>query len=614
MMWFPTRIHSHYSLLQSTLKPKNIVRICKELGYSAAAMTDFASISGAVKFMQECKENDIKPILGCEIPISTSRNSTVTLICKNIEAWKKLLHIVSACNDVENFKKHPTIGVDDLFDMVDDNFICIDGYVGSALFDEMIEDHHCIYTASEYDDAGSCLKRQYEKDCVVHISKFREKFGEDYFLEVNNLDSELFSATKLVSNCVISVADSLGFDNIIAGANIYYGEAKDARDHRVILCSKMKTTLSKIDVALEKEDNFKYSRFFRSSKYYIPSKKELKVYDKRHVLNVGKINNRCDDYTILSAPNLPQVETVNNVSQIEQLKQLCRDGWSDVLKPTGVVDKKEDLERYRDRVLQELEVIEDGDLAGYFLIVADYVREFRSRGVLVGPGRGSAAGCLVSYLVGITLIDPVKYGLIFSRFFNSARKGSLPDIDIDFPPEERENVITYLKEKYGDDKVCQMLTFGRLQGRSALKEVLRVNDSCGFDQMNEITNKIPQEAAISDKLEEMDEPSVIRWALENDPDTLKEYCWEEDGELKGDFARDFAQALRIEGTFKSQGKHAAGVVVASMKLDGLCPMVRTKGGGKIAGLELGCLENIGAVKFDILGVGALSKCYKTAKA
>ena len=105
------------------------------------------------------------------------------------------------------------------------------------------------------------------------------------------------------------MADSLGFDNIIAGANIYYGEAKDARDHRVILCSKMKTTLSKIDVALEKEDNFKYSRFFRSSKYYIPSKKELKVYDKRHVLNVGKINNRCDDYTILSAPNLPQVET-----------------------------------------------------------------------------------------------------------------------------------------------------------------------------------------------------------------------------------------------------------------------------------------------------------------
>ena len=262
--------------------------------------------------------------------------------------------------------------------------------------------------------------------------------------------------------------------------------------------------------------------------------------------------------------------------------------------PTGKVDEKEDIEIYKERILQELEVIEDADLSGYFLIVADYVNEFRRRGVLVGPGRGSAAGCLISYLIGITLIDPIEYGLIFSRFFNSARKGSLPDIDVDFPPDQRENVIIYLKEKYGEDRVCQMLTFGRLQGRSALKEVLRVNESCSFDQMNDITNKIPQEAAISDKLEEMDEPSVIRWALENDPDTLREYCWEEDGELHGDFARDFAQALRIEGTFKTQGKHAAGVVVSSIDLNNLCPMVKeTRGNEKIAGMEMGDLEAIG---------------------
>tara|TARA_R100000808_G_scaffold24749_1_gene58027 strand:- start:844 stop:1686 length:843 start_codon:yes stop_codon:yes gene_type:complete len=191
-------------------------------------------------------------------------------------------------------------------------------------------------------------------------------------------------------------------------------------------------------------------------------------------------------------------------------------------------------------------------------------------------------------------------------------KASLPDIDVDFPPDQRENVIIYLKEKYGEDRVCQMLTFGRLQGRSALKEVLRVNESCSFDQMNDITNKIPQEAAISDKLEEMDEPSVIRWALENDPDTLREYCWEEDGELHGDFARDFAQALRIEGTFKTQGKHAAGVVVSSIDLNNLCPMVKeTRGNEKIAGMEMGDLEAIGAVKFDILGVNLLKKIHET---
>ena len=193
-------------------------------------------------------------------------------------------------------------------------------------------------------------------------------------------------------------------------------------------------------------------------------------------------------------------------------------------------------------------------------------------------------------------------------------KASLPDIDVDFPPNERDNVITYLKEKYGDDRVCQMLTFGRLQGRSALKEVLRVNDSCSFDQMNEITSKIPQEAAISDKLEEMDEPSVIRWALEHDADSLKQYCWEEDGQLHGDFARDFEQAMRIEGTFKTQGKHAAGVVVASEDLNSLCPMVKeSRGNEKIAGLEMNDLEAIGAVKFDVLGISALQKIDETMK-
>ena len=337
----------------------------------------------------------------------------------------------------------------------------------------------------------------------------------------------------------------------------------------------------------------------------------MQTYTKEQIDVVGEIDKKCSAYTILARPRLPQVETKGK-SQIEELKQLCRIGWRNILNPTGKIEGEENIEIYKNRILQEFEVIEDADLAGYFLIVADYVNEFRRRGVLVGPGRGRAAGCLISYLMGITLIDPIQYDLIFSRFFNSARKGSLPDIDIDFPPDQRENVITYLKEKYGNNRVCQMLTFGRLQGRSALKEVLRVNESCSFDQMNEITNKIPQEASISDKLEEMDEPSVIRWTLENDPDTLREYCWEEDGELQGDFAREFAQALRIEGTFKTQGKHAAGVVVSSIDLDNLCPMVKeTRGNEKIAGMEMGDLEAIGAVKFDILGVNLLKKIHET---
>ena len=610
-MWFPARIHSHYSLLQSTLKPKQIAEICKELGYTTAGLTDFASVSGAVKFVQACEDNGIKPILGCEIPLISSDNATITLLCKNKEGWTKLLEIVSTCNNAENFKKHPAINITELFDIIDDNFICIDGYVGSALFNEMIEDDRCIYTCSEYDIAGQCLKRRYAEPAIVHISKFREKFGDDYYLEINRIDSDSFVASKLISNCIIQISNDIGFKNIVAGANICYGKMADSKDHRVLLCSKMKTTLNKVAKDLEKENNFKYVRYFRSNQYFIPDQSSTDIYQKQYLDKVDEINKKCENYTILSAPLLPQVKT-DNKSQIEELKELCRIGWTNILKPSGKVKNPEDVAVYKDRILQELEVIEDADLSGYFLIVADYVNEFRKRGVLVGPGRGSAAGCLISYLIGITLIDPIEYNLLFSRFFNSARKGSLPDIDVDFPPDQRENVISYLKEKYGHDRVCQMLTFGRLQGRSALKEVLRVNESCGFDQMNEITNKIPQEAAISDKLEEMDEPSVIRWALENDADSLREYCWEEDGELRGDFARDFAQALRIEGTFKTQGKHAAGVVVSSIDLNNLCPMVKeTRGNEKIAGMEMGDLEAIGAVKFDILGVNLLKKIHET---
>jgi DNA polymerase-3 subunit alpha len=250
----------------------------------------------------------------------------------------------------------------------------------------------------------------------------------------------------------------------------------------------MRTTLNKVNKDLLKEDNYRHIRYFKSNSYYIPSKEEVQTYSKEQIKTVGEINEKCSSYTILASPRLPQVETEND-SQIEELKQLCRVGWKNILMPTGKVKDPKNIEIYKDRIVQELDVIEDADLSGYFLIVADYVNEFRRRGVLVGPGRGSAAGCLISYLMGITLIDPIQYGLIFSRFFNSARKGSLPDIDIDFPPDQRENVITYLKEKYGHNRVCQMLTFGRLQGRSALKEVLRVNESCSFDQMNDITNK-----------------------------------------------------------------------------------------------------------------------------
>ena len=275
------------------------------------------------------------------------------------------------------------------------------------------------------------------------------------------------------------------------------------------------------------------------------------------------------------------------------------------------------FDEYKDRVLKELEVIKKANLAGYFLIVQDYVNHFRDLGCLVGPARGSGGGSLVCYLTGITLIDPIEYGLLFERFYNEGRNTedhvSLPDIDVDFPPDYRDDVIQYLKDKYGESRVCQMLTFGKLAGRSIIKEVLRVNESCGFEQMNQITDKIPNEAAISDLLEEMENPSVIRWALENDKNALIDYCWiDDDGKLQGEYAKAFEQAMRMEGIFKTQGKHAAGVVIASDDLQEICPMVKSsRSSEQIAGMEMGDLEAIGCVKFDILGVNLLKKISET---
>ena len=176
---------------------------------------------------------------------------------------------------------------------------------------------------------------------------------------------------------------------------------------------------------------------------------------------------------------------------------------------------------------------------------------------------------------------------------------------------KRDDIINYLKETYGQDNVSQMLTFGRLQGRSAIKEVLRVNAACGFGEMNEITKAIPDEAAISDQLADMDEEdrSIIRWSLINNSEELRDYCYiNESGELKGDYSEYFRQAIEIEGTFKTQGKHAAGVVISAEPLSTVCPMVNPKTGSeKIAGLEMADLEALGHVKFDVLGINLLDK-------
>ena len=421
--------------------------------------------------------------------------------------------------------------------------------------------------------------------------------------------------------------EQLGDDSYARSAAIpdsYYANREDAGLHRVLLCSHLKTTLPKVQRKIRAGDLEPWvQKFFSEDKYHLPTSEQiteiiLNDCSDDQINDVSEIVSKCEQYDILSKPMLPEFSCPNDQSEEETLKDLCRTGWRKQLIDTGKVDDENIKRSYLDRFETEFRVIKEANLFGYFLIVWDIIRFVQSQQWLSGPGRGSAAGCLISYLMGITKIDPIEYDLLFERFYNSGRNTgdhvSLPDIDIDVPGKKRDEIIEYLKDKYGHENVSQMITFGRLQGRSALKEVLRINEACSFGEMNEITKSIPNEADISDQLQDMDKEdrSIIRWALLNNPDELRDFCFiNESDQLDGDFAEFFEQAIRIEGTFKSQGKHAAGVVISREKLKEVCPMVdQKKGSEKIAGLEMVDLESLGHVKFDVLGINLLDKIMK----
>ena len=355
--------------------------------------------------------------------------------------------------------------------------------------------------------------------------------------------------------------------------------------------------------------------FFKSDNFHILSPEEIALlHTEDEIENTNYVDSLCEDYDILHKPMLPPFSCPNDTNPDEYLRELCRKGWKEKIANNI---EKEDQQQYIDRIKYELDILQGADLSSYFLIVGDIVNKVRLEHWLPGPGRGSAAGCLVSYLIGITSIDPIKYNLIFERFYNSGRNTkdriSMPDIDVDVPINKREYIIEYIKSKYGHDKVSQMITFNTMKGRGALKEVLRVYGNITFDEMNRITKYIPDEAKISDELQQMKEDtgeaSILRWALENNVDKLKEWCYIDDNnELSGPLAKRFEQAIRLEGTKSNQSKHAAGVVISSQNLGSVCPMVYdSKNKQLIAGMEMQDLEALGIIKFDVLGIAMLDK-------
>lgn len=582
---------AHYSLLDGLSQPKQIRKRIDALEMDGCALTDHGSVSGVVEFMKAFKGK--KAIIGVEMyickqdaHIQTPENrdlSHLLIYAKNDAGWKKLIQLISVANGPTCFYYKPRLCLEQLKTFCDGNLMCITGHLGSTLENDL---------------------------SVEHINNLKDIFGQNNVaLEVQLIYKE--SVPKITT--LTEVVRRLGKETntmVLATCDAHYCAREDAPDQRILLCRNMNVSLRE---AVEKG---MLKCFFESSDFHIPSYNEMVAcgHTEEELANTFIFANKCEAYTsILRQPSLPRFACPLGRGEHDYLKQLCRDGWL-----TRNIKNKEHDNIYRDRVLEELGIFEKAGISAYFLIIADILKFVRDSGWMQGPGRGSAAGCLVSYLIGITNVDPIEYDLLLSRFYNEGRntkdRVSLPDIDIDIPTMKRDQIIEYIKNKYGHNHVAQIITYQTMQGRTALKDVLRAYGNVSFEEMNKMTENIPDKAKIAGELQEMfeetGESSLIRYTLENDTKgLLKEWCYIDiDGSLKGPLAKRFEQAIRLEGTKTAQSKHAAGIVISPEPISEMCPMVfDSKTKTTIAALEMNDLEAIGMVKFDILAITLLDK-------
>jgi DNA polymerase-3 subunit alpha len=611
MNYIPLHCHSMYSLLDGLSKPKDIAKRCSDIGATACALTDHGNIAGSVKFYTEMKKSGIKPILGCEIYLCDkspnlkevgNKNLTHFLIlAKNLKGWRNLIRLVSESNRPDFYYHKPRLDLDTLAQFCDGNLLGICGHLGSLLADKILPDNK---PSKDWLSIGTQT-----------IEQLKTIFGnENFILETQLMDVNNTPVQQDLTDMVRELGKKTN-TKIVCTPDAHYCEKIDAIDQRILLCNNLKTTLPDISNKISNGEDVGMSCFFTSDNFHILSQEEMKLlHTQEEIANTNIVADMCEDYNILNNPLLPPFKCPSGYNPDEYLRQLCRNGWRDKI-ANSITEQHQ--KEYVDRIKYELDVLQGAGLSSYFLIVQDIVNKVRQSGWLPGPGRGSAAGCLVSYLVGITSIDPIKYNLMFDRFYNAGRNSkdhiSMPDIDVDVPINKRENIIEYIKATYGHDKVSQMITFNTIKGRGALKDVLRVYGNISFEEMNKITKNIPDEAKIADELQEMKEEtgesSIIRWALENNPDKLKEWCFiDENNELQGPLAKRFEQAIRLEGTKSNQSKHAAGIAISATPLKESCPMVYdSKNEQLIAGMEMQDLESIGIIKFDILGIAYLDK-------
>ena len=550
-------VHSEFSLLDGANRIKDLPVRAKELGMDAIAVTDHGAMFGTIDFYKACKANGVKPIIGCEVyvaprtrfdkePNIDNKYYHLILLAKNNEGYKNLAKLVSL-GYVDGYYYKPRIDKE-ILEKYHEGLICCSACLGGEIAQSILKD-----------DLAKA-----EEIALWH----KNIFGEDYYLEVQ---SNTLREQILVNQKLVELARKLNIP-LVATNDSHYLKKEDYYNHEVLLCIQTGKRMTD-------EDRMK----FQTNDFYIKSPEEMKEFFKNipeALENTVKIAEKCNvdfefGHTILPNYDVPEeFET-----HYDYIKKLCDDG---ILSRYGENPTKEIL----DRAEYELSVIKKMGYVDYFLIVWDYINWAKSQGIPVGPGRGSGAGSIVAYAIGITDIDPIKYNLIFERFLNPERV-SMPDFDVDFCYERRQEVIDYVSRKYGEDHVSQIITFGTMSARMVIRDVGRALD-VSYAETDKLAKMIPNELHITIK-KALEQNKELRELYEND-NTIKQLL-------------DIAMAL--EGLPRQASTHACGIVITKDSVDTYVPLYVREGTISTQYI-MTTLEELGLLKMDFLGLRTLT--------
>jgi len=557
--------HTEYSLLDGLTKIKELVKRAKELGMPAVAVTDHGTMFGTAEFYLAAKKEGIKPIVGCEVYVAKESRlkkerrqgmNHLILLAKNNTGYKNLCKLVSEAY-LTGFYYKPRIDIE-LLKQYSEGLIGLSACLKGEIAERILND--------DYNGA---------KEAAI---RFNEIFGQgNFYLEMQSHD---LPEDKIVNPQVLKLARELNIPPV-ATNDIHYLKKEDSKAHEVLLCIQTNKQLTD-------PDRMKY----KEEKFYMKSREEMEEmfgFCPEALDNTLKIANMCE----IELPNslmLPDFQVPDGHDLNSYLRELASTRLEELIKE-GKLDSRYTAKDYRERLEYELGILKEMGFPGYFLITWDFINYAKKNGIPVGPGRGSAAGSLVSYCLGITDVDPMRFDLLFERFLNPERK-SMPDVDIDFCKIRREEVINYVKEKYGEEKVAQIITFNKMKGKSAIKDVARV---LGYpaEEANRITTKLyPPGLGIDIKkaLEESEELKNYKFSNERNKELFK-----------------FAE--RIEGTARHAGVHAAGVIIAPTDITNLAPIYVEPGSKSpvpIVQYDKDHAEGIGLLKMDFLGLKTLS--------